>query len=126
MNFGFRFDNTQRKVAEARFELKRSNFRLDPRLLRRILLWSLPFPALAALSLYLEQPLAMTILPLGSGAFIVLWQVLAYGFSGGQITPKQLEATNIYPKGVLIFLAIFWTALITFVCVALYLKVPRN
>jgi hypothetical protein len=126
VNFGFRFDNTQRKVAEARFELKRSNFRLDPRLLRRILLWALPFPALAALILYLEQPLWMTILPLGFGAFVVLWQVLAYGSSGGQIPPEQLKATSLYPKGVLIFLAIFWTALITFICVALYLKVPRN
>ena len=126
MNFGFRSDHTHRKVTEARIELKRSNFRLDPRLLRRILSWALPFPALAALIVYLGEPLWMTILPLGSGAVVVLWQVLAYGSSGGRITPKQLEATNFYPRGVLIFLAIFWTALITFVCVALYLKFPNN
>jgi hypothetical protein len=126
VNFSFRFGNAQRTVAEARFELRRSSFRLDPRLLRRILLWALPFPALAALVLYLGQPAAMTILPLGFGAFVVLWQVLAYGSSGGRITPEQLEATSLYPKGVLIVLAIFWTALITLVCVALYLKFPNN
>jgi hypothetical protein len=122
VKFGVQFDNTQRKVAEARLELNRSRFRLDPRLLRRILLWALPFPALAALIVYLEQPIAMTILPLGFGTFVVLWQILAYGSSGGQITPQQLEATKIYPKGVLIFAAIFWTALIAFVCVMLYVK----
>ncbi len=118
--------NTQRKVAKASFGLKRSHFRLDPRLLRRILCWALPFPALAALSLYSDQPLPTTILPLCFGAFIVLWQIFAYGVSGGQITPEHLKATNFYPKGVLIFLAIFWTALITSVCVALYLKFPNN
>jgi hypothetical protein len=122
VKLGVRFDNTQREVAEARVVLRRSRFRLDPRLLRRILLWALPFPALAALSVYLEQPIVTTLMPLGFGAFLVLWQILAYGATGGRITPEKLDATRIYPKRVLIVLAIFWAALITFVCVALYVK----
>ena len=122
MKFGTGFDATERKVAQARFRPRRSRFRLDPRLLRRILLWALPFPALAALIVYYEMPIWMTILPLWVGVFVVLWQVLAYGLSAGRITPEKLAATRFYPRGVLIFLAIFWTALITFVCVTLYLK----
>ncbi len=126
MKLEYRFDNSRREVASARIELKRANFRLAPRLLRRILLWALPFPAVAALVPYLGQPAWMMILPLGFGAFVVFWQVMAYGFSRGQITPEQLEATRLYPKWALIALAIFWTALITFICVALYLKSPDS
>lgn len=125
MKLTFRLDDTQRQVARATVDLKRSRFRLDPRLLRRILLGAVPFPALAALNLYVHGLLSVTLLALFFGAFIVLWQIVVFGYSHGQITPKKLQVTNFYPRGVLIFAAIFWATLITFVCVSVYLKLSR-
>jgi hypothetical protein len=121
----FRLGTTQRPVVAAEIDLKHAHFHMHRRLRLRIILEGLLFVPLAGLAFYFGQPIG-AILAIAFGAFLTHWQFLAFGFTGGRITPAQLDATRIYPKAVLIVLAIFWSALISFVCVALYLKFPDS
>jgi hypothetical protein len=123
MKWRVEIDRTQREVFTGEADLKQSRFQLSRRALIRIVLgfaiFLLPIWAAYHFEQYPQMWMAI--------AFAILvsaWQLLFYGYESSPKDEAAFKVTNFYSKGVLIFLAIFWTVLIGGVSVALYLKLP--
>ncbi len=123
MKFGFSFDRTQKLVFSGEVDPSTRQFNIPKHLLRRLIINALVFVPLLLISLYLEQPFGFWF-TLFWGGGITLWQVVAYGYFGESFSGHEMDVTRFYSKGTLIFLAVFWSVLITGVVVALYMKVP--
>ena len=119
-----RIDKTKREVFLHKIDLKKSKFHISSDSLFSVSLGFVAFIPVIWLAYYFEQ-FPMMWMAVYAAVFIFVWQLIFYGFtSTNKKKQKTLNVTNFYSKGTLIFLAIFWCALIIGVSIALYLKLP--
>ncbi len=123
MKLRFEVDKTQREVFSREVDLKKSRFQLSRRALIRIILGFAIFLLPIWIAYHFEQSPQMW-MAIAFAILVSAWQLLFYGYESSPKDEAALKVTNFYSKGVLIFLAIFWTVLIGGVSVALYLKLP--
>ncbi len=123
MKWRVEIDKTQREVFSREVDLKKSPFQLSRRALIRIVLGFAIFLFPIWVAYHFEQYPQMW-MAIAFAILVSTWQLLFYGYESSPKDEATLKVTNFYSKGVLIFLAIFWTVLISGVSVALYLKLP--
>ncbi len=116
-------DSTQREVLSREMDIKKSRFQLSRRALNRIVISFVCFLLPIGIAFHFEQYPQMW-MAIAFAILVSAWQLLFYGYESSPKDETVFKATNFYSKGVLIFLAIFWTVLIAGVSVALYLKLP--
>lgn len=118
-----KLDKTKRTAYASKINPKKTSFNLSRHEFFRIIMGTSAVLLMAALAFYFEQYPVMWIAiiwALGVGA----WQTLFYGYAPNKKSKKALSVTNFYSKGVLIFLAFFWSSLIIGISIALYYQLP--
>ena len=117
MKFGFAKDATSRQVFSKTIDLRTAKFSLAAPVRRRIILNCLAYVPLSALCLYIGH-LWIGLMVLALAAFVVVWQVVGYGF--GMVTPERLAITHFYSRKSLIFIGCFWLLLLCAVGILMY------